>query len=69
MLTNMTQQSTNQIYAFFHGSRPVGQIRQINYIDLLEKNFRKKNQLIVLSITVLGILETKNLHLTWKVSK
>ena len=38
MLTNMEQQYLNQIYAFFHGSRPVG---QISYICLLEKNFGK----------------------------
>ena len=37
MLTNMSKQSTN------HGSRPVGQIRQISYICLLEKNFGKPN--------------------------
>ena len=37
----MTYQSTNQIYAFFHVWRPVGQIRQISYICLLEKNFGK----------------------------
>ena len=37
----MTWQSTNQIYAFFHGSRLVGQIGQISYICLSEKNFGK----------------------------
>ena len=41
MLTNMTEQSTNQMKAFLHGSRPVGQIKQISYISLLEKNFSK----------------------------
>ena len=44
ILTNMTWQSTNQIYAFCHGSRPVWQIRQIrqiSYIYLLEKDFGK----------------------------
>ena len=30
---------TNQIYTFFHGSRSIGQIWQISYICLLEKNF------------------------------
>ena len=33
----MTRQSTNQMNAFFHGSRPVGQVRQIRQISLLEK--------------------------------
>ena len=41
MLTNMAQQSSNQSYAFFHGSRPARLIRQINYICLSEKNFAK----------------------------
>ena len=42
MLTNMTKQSANKIYAFSHGSRPVGKIRQLMYIYLLEKKeFRK----------------------------
>ena len=30
---------TNQIYTFFRGSRPGGQMRQISYICLLEENF------------------------------
>ena len=29
------------MYAFFHGSSPVGQIRQISYIFLLDKKFGK----------------------------
>ena len=36
---------------FFHGSRPVGQIRQISYICLLEKNFGKP-QLIAFDPTL-----------------
>ena len=28
----------NQIYAFFYGSRPIGEIRQISYICFLGKD-------------------------------
>ena len=38
----MTSQSSNQMNASFHGSRPVGQIRQISYSYPLEKNFGKR---------------------------
>ena len=35
------------MYAFFHGSRLVGPIRQVSYIGLLEKNFGKPQLLYV----------------------
>ena len=46
-------------YAFFHGSRPVGEIRQISYICLLEKNFGK-SQLFLFSSEFLmpGMVDT-----------
>ena len=47
MFVNMTQQSTNEIYAFYHGSWSIGQIRQISYICLLEKNFGKPRRAII----------------------
>ena len=49
MLTSITYQSTNQIYAFNQGPRSVGQIGQFrknSYIFLLEKNFGNPRRLI-----------------------
>ena len=36
----------DMMYAFSHGSRLVGQIKQISYICLLEKNFGKPQLLV-----------------------
>ena len=44
------------IYAFFQGSRPVGQIRQISYIGLLEKNIGNPQRFLVRAM----IFENKN---------